>query len=237
MSNPWKRTDSGSTFTTWNASYGQGTAPVAPRGMSGRASPGQAMWSKRDPRSVSVPPGLSVSPSPASSAFQPIPTTPSRGLQPPSASATRPRLLSSPGRVVSASPSSRLPPSPHGLTPISFTFQDRPPKTPTVEVNGHQPPHIPHSLPSFRRQQSSPSPFATDFDEDVFAPSHLPEIHSPSKHPHPISASPSPQKMGSANVSPSSPPSRPGSSTLQVWKKGSDRPKTTATGRKPAYGV
>lgn len=248
--NPWRRSDSNGAgqasngFTTWNSSYGASqTAGAMPRVLSGRVSPGQSGWARRDPRSLSVPP---PSPTPISSVFAPVSPIPqghSAKLQvPPSSGTGRPRLGSSPAQVFSAGSPSRhsgasLPTSP---THANGSFLFSPEKTNPAKItlipdhplaNAHSPTSLPPMrdprAAGFQRRHSSPSLSPDEVEE------HIVVAPMPS-----ISPMPSPQKSQlHLRATPPSSPRADSASSLHQWKKGTDRPKTSHHGKKPIYGL
>lgn len=106
-------------------------------------------------------------------------------------------------------------------------------------------------LSGFQRRHSSPSFSADEIEETITELSPVPRTPaaaqhrglSPSSSPHKNASPPSlavPTASPSPNSSPCSPTppaGRPASGELHLWRRGSDRPKTSVSGKKPSYGV
>jgi hypothetical protein len=209
----------------------------------GQLSPSSNHWNRRDGRSVSVPPIASggspqpvafapILPPAASSAAAPPPAyTPSRLQAPPSG---RPRLGSSPGRVLSSSGSRTMPsPSASGSFQHGFTSAPSPSPSRLTVLPDSSPAPISSSLPpvssGFQRRHSSPQ-YSSDVED-------LDESGSPRKPASARALAFSPEPPAAAAAPVSSTHGRPDSTdSLASWKRGTDRPKTSVAGRKPVYG-
>jgi hypothetical protein len=189
--NPWRRKSAtDATFSTWNSTYGSGqSCSTLPRHINGMTSPSAPL--ERNTRSTSVPPQLALAISPPPAQFAPITSSsaflPQRAPTP--TGATRPRLFSSPGRVLSASSSVRIPPpSPSHAGPPTPVSPEKPNPARVSFMEESEPslPAFTSALPPvriakvFRRTQSTPAMSPMDDDDAYF---EIPLLRSLGAHP------------------------------------------------------